>query len=373
MIEEPPAEEILAPAVIATEAMAAAEEPAMEVTEIQAIEPETEVETLEPFEKEGLDLPPFLAAAGAAAVGMTVADREGEGDNGSGEELPEEAVLLEQAAEDVVLPEAELEEFPFDETESEVELFPLEDAELEQPDSTPGGAGMPLAGAGTAFAATALAASELFEGEPPETAEELQAIEVPVETTDEMQAIGIPTEPELEALEVTSVEIVDGEKDLFAESAPLITEEEQVVQAHDPVEIKMRKRLDYIEGIGPVYAEKLSQVGIETTGKLLVEGVSRKGRKDIAEKSGISEHLILEWVNHVDLYRIKGVGSEYADLLEATGVDTIPELAQRRADHLYQSMVVVNEQKRLVRQMPTEQHVADWIEQAKQLPRIIQY
>jgi predicted flap endonuclease-1-like 5' DNA nuclease len=143
--------------------------------------------------------------------------------------------------------------------------------------------------------------------------------------------------------------------------------------SHEPVEIKMRKRLEFIEGIGPVYAAKLLDAEVETTGKLLVEGLSRKGRKALAERSGIPERLILEWVNHVDLYRVKGVGSEYADLLEAAGVDTIPELAQRRPDHLYQALELVNTQRHLVRQLPTEANVADWIEQAGQLPRIIQY
>ena len=83
--------------------------------------------------------------------------------------------------------------------------------------------------------------------------------------------------------------------------------------------------------------------------------------------------MILEWVNHVDLYRIKGVGSEYSDLLEAAGVDTIPELAQRKAANLIQKMIEVNKAKKLVRQLPVEKQVADWIEQAKKLPRVITY
>jgi predicted flap endonuclease-1-like 5' DNA nuclease len=83
--------------------------------------------------------------------------------------------------------------------------------------------------------------------------------------------------------------------------------------------------------------------------------------------------LILEWVNHVDLFRIKGVGEEYSDLLEEAGVDTVPELAQRNPEHLHQKLVAVNQEKKLVRQLPTQAQVSNWIEQAKRLPRVIAY
>ena len=90
-----------------------------------------------------------------------------------------------------------------------------------------------------------------------------------------------------------------------------------------------------VEGIGPAYGEKLEAAGIKTQESLLVEGGTKKGRESIAEKTGISEKLILEWVNRADLARIKGVGSEYADLLENSGVDSVPELAQRNAANLH--------------------------------------
>ena len=128
-----------------------------------------------------------------------------------------------------------------------------------------------------------------------------------------------------------------------------------------------------IEGVGPSYAEKLGKAGIKTTEALLKEGASAAGRKAIAEKSGVSEKQILEWVNHVDLYRIKGVGSEYSDLLEEAGVDTVPELAQRNPDHLHAKMVEVNAVKKLVRRLPLKGQVADWVAQAKNLSRIITY
>lgn len=134
----------------------------------------------------------------------------------------------------------------------------------------------------------------------------------------------------------------------------------------------MAKIVD-VEGIGKKYAEKLVKAGVATTEALLKAGATPKGRKELAEKTGIGDALLLEWVNHVDLYRIKGVGSEYSDLLEEAGVDTIPELAQRKASNLYQKIVAVNLEKKLVRKLPVESQVADWIEQAKKLPRFITY
>jgi len=126
-----------------------------------------------------------------------------------------------------------------------------------------------------------------------------------------------------------------------------------------------------IEGIGPAYAEKLKAANLDTVEELLEAGASKKGREDIAAKSGISEKLILEWVNRADLARIKGVGSEYADLLEASGVDSVPELAQRNAANLTAKMEEVNAAKSLVRKVPTESQVADWVEQAKNLPKVV--
>jgi len=128
-----------------------------------------------------------------------------------------------------------------------------------------------------------------------------------------------------------------------------------------------------IEGIGEVYAQKLKEAGISTIEALLEQGATRQGRKEIAEKTDISDKLILRWVNHADLFRIKGVGEEYADLLEAAGVDTVPELAQRNPENLYKKMGETNQEKKLVRHLPAQSQVADWIEQAKQLPRVLSY
>ena len=132
-------------------------------------------------------------------------------------------------------------------------------------------------------------------------------------------------------------------------------------------------KLVEIEGIGPAYAAKLAGIGVESTDDLLSKGTTPKGRTELAEKSGINGKLILEWINHLDLERIKGVGWEYADLLEEAGVDTVPELAQRNAANLHQKLEEINEQKKLVRRLPSENQVADWVAEAKTLPRVIQY
>lgn len=128
-----------------------------------------------------------------------------------------------------------------------------------------------------------------------------------------------------------------------------------------------------IEGIGKVYARKLAKAGIRGTGGLLTKGATPKGRREIAAKAGIGGKLILEWVNLADLYRIKGVGSEYSDLLEEAGVDTVVELAKRDPRKLYEKMLATNQKKNLVNQMPGRKQVTKWVSQAKRLPRIVKY
>ena len=132
-------------------------------------------------------------------------------------------------------------------------------------------------------------------------------------------------------------------------------------------------RLVQVEGIGPKYLKQLKTLEIATTEKLLEMGKTRKGRSEIAEKTGIPEKLILEWVNHSDLCRIKGVGEEFSDLLEEAGVDTVAELAQRSPENLYNKMIEVNNEKKLVRRTPYKNSVEDWVKQAKKLPRMVEY
>lgn len=128
-----------------------------------------------------------------------------------------------------------------------------------------------------------------------------------------------------------------------------------------------------IEGIGAQYKKKLAAAGIKTTEALLKRGATPKGRKEIEETTGIGHKLILEWVNLADLFRVKGIGEEYSDLLEEAGVDTVVELAQRNADSLCEKLLQVNEKKKLVRRPPALSMVKDWIAQAKKMPRVVKY
>jgi predicted flap endonuclease-1-like 5' DNA nuclease len=136
---------------------------------------------------------------------------------------------------------------------------------------------------------------------------------------------------------------------------------------------KFSRSLEYVEGIGPIYAERLGQIGILTPWDLLQRGATRTGRAHIAQATEISDQWILNWVNQVDLYRIKGVGQEYADLLERAGVDTVLELAQRNPQNLHGRLIEINAEKRLVRQVPSENQIQSWVEQAKGLPRMVTY
>ena len=132
-------------------------------------------------------------------------------------------------------------------------------------------------------------------------------------------------------------------------------------------------KITTIKGIGENYAGKLEECGISTTESLLEKGASAAGRKELVEKSGISNKLILRWVNMSDLFRIKGVGEEYADLLEAAGVDTVPELAQRNAVNLQLKMAQLNDEKSMVSSVPTQARVEDWTTQAKALDKVVTY
>jgi predicted flap endonuclease-1-like 5' DNA nuclease len=137
-------------------------------------------------------------------------------------------------------------------------------------------------------------------------------------------------------------------------------------------EITMTSIVD-IEGIGSAIAEKLRKAGIRSTNALLDRCGTAQGRKEVASATGIESSRLLEWVNHADLYRVKGIGSEYSDLLERAGVDTTVELAQRNATALYETLVKTNDTKKLVRKLPTADQVAQWVKQAKSLPRAVEY
>ncbi len=128
-----------------------------------------------------------------------------------------------------------------------------------------------------------------------------------------------------------------------------------------------------IEGIGPVYEEKLKNAGVNSVEKLLETGASKPGRKKLSEETGIDESKILNWVNKADLYRIKGVGAQFSELLEAAGVDTVKELRNRNAENLHAKLVEVQEAKKITRAVPALSQVEDFINQAKELPPMVTY
>jgi predicted flap endonuclease-1-like 5' DNA nuclease len=187
----------------------------------------------------------------------------------------------------------------------------------------------------------------------------------------EAPAAAVEAEPE----EKTRPEEVVAEGETAAE--PVVAEASTEPQTEAATQVTgtaaLSQDLSYVEGIGEVYAGKLREVGVDSPQVLLDRGGTPQGRQELSEASGISGTLILEWVNHVDLFRIKGVGSEYADLLEEAGVDTVVELAQRNPANLYEKLTEVNAEKSLVRRLPNQSEVEDWVAQAKNLPRMISY
>jgi predicted flap endonuclease-1-like 5' DNA nuclease len=132
-------------------------------------------------------------------------------------------------------------------------------------------------------------------------------------------------------------------------------------------------KIEDIEGIGPAYGDKLRAAGVADTDTLLKKCKTPADRKTLAEKTGIDGKTLLRWANMADLFRISGVGSEYSELLEAAGVDTVKELKTRVPGNLATRMIEVNEKKKLTRRVPTEKVIAEWVEQAKKLPAAIEY
>ena len=133
-------------------------------------------------------------------------------------------------------------------------------------------------------------------------------------------------------------------------------------------------RIEEVEGIGPAYAAKLETAGVKSTDDLLDRGAKPAGRKSLEAATGIDHALILEWVNHVDLMRIDGVGSEYSDLLEAAGVDSPAELAQRNAGNLAMTIQeVVAARPSIVRRTPGEGEIQGWIDQSKSMKKIVEH
>lgn len=132
-------------------------------------------------------------------------------------------------------------------------------------------------------------------------------------------------------------------------------------------------KIEEIEGIGPVLGEKFRNAGVASTDALLEATLTKADRKKLADETGVSEKQILKFANMSDLFRITGVGQEFSELLEAAGVDTVPELAMRNAENLTAKMEEVNNEKKLTRRTPSLKEVEKWVEEAKELPRKLTY
>jgi predicted flap endonuclease-1-like 5' DNA nuclease len=229
-------------------------------------------------------------------------------------------------------------------------------------------------------------ASTLPPFEPTLPEETLPVAETPIETlAPVMQQAVIESEPPAAA--APEAPFTAGEEQIpesKAKTAPLpkralqeeaqgVVSEPPAVETAEQIYDKFGRPIEYIEGVGEAYGQKLRGIGITAPLLLLKNGATSQGRREIAVKTGISEKLILKWVNQVDLYRIKGIAQEYAELLEVAGVDTVKELALRNPQNLHQKLLEVGKEKQLVRRPPALSQVENWITQAKKLPRVVSY
>lgn len=135
----------------------------------------------------------------------------------------------------------------------------------------------------------------------------------------------------------------------------------------------MSNKIEDIEGVGPVYAEKLGVAGIKTTADLLARAGAKKGRTELEAATGIGGAHILKWVNHADLMRINGIGGQYAELLEEAGVDTVKELRTRNAENLAAKLAEANEKRKLTGNVPSASMVTKWITEAKDMEPGVSY
>lgn len=135
----------------------------------------------------------------------------------------------------------------------------------------------------------------------------------------------------------------------------------------------MARKVSDIEGIGPAYSTKLNSIGINTVDELLEKGKTAKGRQEIEAQTGIDHKRVLDWVGMADLFRVKGIASQFAELLKAAGVDTVKELRNRNAANLHAKLTEVNEEKKLTRAVPRLEQVEDFVNQAKALEPVVTY
>jgi predicted flap endonuclease-1-like 5' DNA nuclease len=177
--------------------------------------------------------------------------------------------------------------------------------------------------------------------------------------------------PVVEAAEAGSAAVGEAGEAAAAAGADHLKQLEGTLNAADLA--NLREKVDFIEGVGGTYAAKLAEAGIVTVMDLLQRGATRKGRAELVDATGIAAGLILKWINHADLFRITGVGKQFGELLEAAGVDTVVELAQRNPVNLFNRLASVNAEKKLAGRSPHQDEVNKWVEQAKGLPRVVEY
>ncbi|MBE2222197.1 MAG: DUF4332 domain-containing protein [Anaerolineae bacterium] len=213
----------------------------------------------------------------------------------------------------------------------------------------------------------------------PEPEAEVVEIEEVVEVVEVEEVVEIEEETVAAVVENVDIEV---ETAVAAAAIAAAAEEpeptttdivEEAAHASPGETAKLANHAEFIEGIGPVYSKKLQEVGIDSPKSLLEAAATPNGREELEEKTGISHKLIMKWLQAADLYRIKGIGTQYAELLVTAGVNTVLELAQRNPENLYQTLLEVNEEKHHVREVPSQNMVTSWVEQAKELPRVISY
>jgi predicted flap endonuclease-1-like 5' DNA nuclease len=249
---------------------------------------------------------------------------------------------------------------------------PAVDAGVPIAAATPVVEAAPAAAAVVAAGAVAAAEAEVEpEAEAPVVEAAAEAIEVAPAVAAVAAVAAMEEETPAEELEAPMTEMAAPVEERAAEVAADL---DQLEASLDGAGLAaMQQKVNFVEGIGPVYGEKLNEAGIDMVMDLLKRGATRKGRAELVEATGIAAGLIMKWVNQADLYRVKGIGKQFGELLEAAGVDTVPELAQRNPVNLFNKLSEVNAEKKLAGRAPHQGEVESWVAQAKDLPRVIEY
>ncbi len=173
--------------------------------------------------------------------------------------------------------------------------------------------------------------------------------------------VSVPTPAPSPALELTPTP-----------SKPYVTKRPHKVRRIE-TNVNLDQDIETIEGIGPIYGSRLRYAGVKFVGDLIRKGSTSRGRRDLAEEISVSHSTILKWVNQADLFRISGIGRQYADLLDAAGVNTVLDLSRRRPKALYRKLSETNVRKNLVRRIPPHRKIEGWIQSAKRLEPLVEY